>query len=106
MDQRIGQARSITAWTWVLRVALRLLPLLITLGGWWLSLALNDVLGCDAVGKTPSACMMLGWNVQPLLAFGAWWGMLLWVPALFVSGAWLGSLLAEVLPKPWGRGSA
>ena len=106
MNQRIRQARSTHAWTWLFRVLLRLLPLLITLGGWRLSLALNDVLGCHSVGKTPEACRVLGWDLQPLLAFGAWWGMLLWVPALFVSGAWLGSLLAKALPKPWGRGSA
>jgi hypothetical protein len=85
------------------QIIVSLLPLAITLGGWQLSLWLNDVLSCQSVGKEPLPCVLLGINIQPSLSLASWWGMLLWVPGLIVSGLMLGKVLAQSAPKPWGN---
>jgi hypothetical protein len=84
------------------RIVASILPLVVTLGGWKLSIWLNDALGCESVGKDPHPCMVFGTNIQYGLSFASWWGMLLWVPGLIVSGLLLGKALAEYAPKPWG----
>lgn len=89
-----------------LRLSLSMLPLALTLVAWRLSLLLNTALGCDAVGKAPHACLVMGVDVQAALALVAWWGMLLWVPGLVLSGLLMGQVLAGKLPRPWGRGDA
>lgn len=78
-----------------------MLPLALSLGAWKLSLLVNSALGCHAVGKSPQACLVMGVDVQPALALGAWWGMLLWVPGLVLSGLLVGQVLAGKLPRPW-----
>jgi hypothetical protein len=57
----------------LLTIALR--PLLITLGSWQGRAWVNRVWGMD---------------IRPLLSLLGWRGMLLWVPALVVSGTLLG----------------
>ena len=79
------------------------LPLLVTLGGWRLALAVDGMLGCDSIGKFPKPCPAWGTDVQPVLSFFGWWGMLLWMPGLLISGLLLGQLLARRLPRPLGR---
>jgi len=85
------------------QVRLCFLPLIVTLGGWRLALAVNDALGCDSVGKAVAPCVAGGADLQPVLSFVAWWGMLLWMPGLVVSGLLLGQVLARRLPRPFGR---
>jgi hypothetical protein len=89
-----------------MRVALKVLlsfaPLAVTLGGWQLAVAVNDALDCSAIGKSPAPCPVGGVDLQPVLSFFDWWGMLLWIPALLVSGLLLGQVLAPVLPRPFG----
>ena len=84
------------------KLVLASLPLVITLGGWKASLWVNSALGCSAVGKDPLPCMLMGANIQPILFQASWWGMLLWVPGLIVSGLLFGSSVSHKLPKPWG----
>jgi hypothetical protein len=88
------------------RILIALLPLAITLGGWQFSLWLNDLLGCQSVGKDPQPCIVLGANIQGPLAFTSWWGMLLWVPGLIISGLLLGKVLSTKVTKPWGSRNA
>ena len=78
-------------------------PLLATLGGWRLAVVVNDALACESLGKRPAPCLACGLDLQPLLSFVAWWGTLLWMPGLLISGLLLGQLLARRLPRPLGR---
>jgi len=87
------------------RIIVALLPLSITLGGWKLSVWLNDALGCMSVGKDPQPCMLFNVNIQQALSFVSWWGMLLWIPGLIISGLMLGLVLSQLAPKPWGTKS-
>jgi hypothetical protein len=84
------------------RVIVALLPLAITLGGWKLSILLNDALDCVSVGKDPQPCMLLNVNIQLALSLASWWGMLLWIPGLIISGLMIGQVLSQIAPKPWG----
>lgn len=88
------------------QILLSLFPLAITAGGWKLSIWLNDTLGCQSVGKDPLPCIVFGTNIQYGLSFASWWGMLLWVPSLIISGLMLGKVLAQFAPKPWGTRDA
>ena len=87
------------------KILLSLLPLAITLGGWKISAWLNSALGCESLGKDPLPCIVFGTNIQYGLSFVSWWGMLLWIPGLIVSGLMLGKVLAQFAPKPWGTGN-
>lgn len=88
------------------KLALSSLPLLVTLGGWKCAVFLNSFLGCTSIGKDPEPCMVAGFNIQSGLAFFAWYGLLLWMPALIVSGLLLGKTFAAFLPRPWGSRAA
>jgi len=82
------------------------LPLVVTLGGWKFAVLANSLLGCSSIGKDPDPCVVGGMNVQPLLDCLAWYGMLLWMPALAVSCLWAGQIIATTLPRPWGSKNA
>src|SRR5437763_1796482 len=84
------------------KVLLAALPLVVTLGGWRLALVVNAALSCSAIGKSPSPCFFRGADLQPVLSVVAWWGMLLWIPGLLLSGLLIGCVVAPALPRPWG----
>jgi len=69
---------------------------------WWGALRLNSILGCAAVGKRPLPCIVLGFDLLPILSFLAWWGMLLWIPALLVSGLLVARVLLPLARPPFG----
>jgi hypothetical protein len=85
------------------KILLCFMPLAVTLGGWQLAIAVNDALGCDSIGKSPRPCLAGNLDLQPMLAFVGWWGMLLWMPGLLISGLLLGQVLARRLPRPLGQ---
>ena len=87
----------------LLKYLLASLPFVVTYGGWKLSSFLGASMGCPVPSKDPQACLVGTLNIEPLLGFIAWWGMLLWMPALLVSGLLIGSLAARQLPFPWGQ---
>jgi hypothetical protein len=72
-------------------IVVALLPVLVPLVVWKAALAVNTLLGCEAVGKNAQACIRAGIDFRPALEFGAWWGMILWIPGLIVTGALLES---------------
>jgi hypothetical protein len=82
------------------------LPLVVTLGGWKLAVVVNAILGCESIGKDPEPCVVSGVHIHPLLDGIAWYGMLLWMPALVVSCLWAGRIIAPNVPRPWGSKSA
>jgi hypothetical protein len=86
----------------VYKAVLATLPLVVTLGGWRLALIADAALGCNTMGKSPSPCFVGGADLQPLLSIVAWWGMVLWIPGLVVSGLLVGRVVAPALPRPWG----
>lgn len=82
---------------------LAVMPFVIAFGGWKLSAALARWLGCAAVpNKDPSPCLVGAMDIGPALEALSWWGMLLWMPGLLISGLAIGALLAKSLPQPWG----
>ena len=85
-----------------IKLALSLLPVLLTLGGWKVAIFINQALGWASVGKDPLPCIVGGVNVQLGLSFFAWYGMLLWVPGLCISGLLIGDVIAGNFPRPWG----
>jgi len=79
------------------------MPVVIAIGGWKLSVALARQLGCTAVpNKEPSPCLLGTVDIGPVLDAVSWWGMLLWVPCLVISGLAIGGLLGQSLRWPWG----
>jgi len=84
---------------------LALLPFAATYGGWRLAVLTGSALGCAVLSKSPTPCLLGAFDAQPVLGALAWWGMLLWMPGLVVSGLWLGLLLSRRLPPPLGRGN-
>ena len=88
------------------KYALASLPFLVSFGGWKLAPVIGAALGCSVASKSPQPCVVASLNVEPVLSALAWWGMLLWMPCLLISGLWLGGLLAQHLPRPWGRREA
>ena len=84
------------------RLTLSLIPLGVTLGGWKIAIIANSVLGCEAIGKHPQSCLVGSYDLMPVLSFFSWWGMLLWIPGLVVSGLLVGKIAAGRFPRPWG----
>lgn len=84
------------------RITLASLPLLLCLAGWHGSSLVNEMLGCTALGKYPLPCIFVGLNIQPVLAFAWWYGMLLWVPALVISGVLLATAVTPLFSAPFG----
>ena len=81
-------------------------PFAIASGGWKLSVAFADWLGCIVPSKEHTPCMLGTSDVEPVLGAVAWWGMLLWMPCLALSGLVIGALLGASLPPPWGNNSS
>ena len=88
-----------------IQYALAAAPLALSLGGWKLAGFINNALGCNAIGKRPGACAVLGFDVQPFIGTLTWWGKLFWMPGLVISGLLVGGLVARRLPPPWGNRS-
>ena len=89
------------------RLALAISPVLVALAAWHGAVLVNGSLGCRSVGKDPLPCHFAGLDLQPALSLFAWWGMLLWVPALLVSGLLVARVLQPLFRPPLGtRGSA
>lgn len=84
------------------RLAIAAAPLLASLVAWHGSGAIAKALGCIALDKRPSPCIAFGNDVQPILSMLAWWGMLLWIPALIVSGLLVARVLVPLLNPPFG----
>ena len=84
------------------RLTLSSIPLAVTLGGWKIAILANSVLGCGAIGKHAQTCLVGSYDLMPILSFFSWWGMLLWIPGLIVSGLLVGEIAASRLPRPWG----
>lgn len=83
--------------------ALAAMPFLLAYGGWKLSVVLAQQLGCAAVpNKDPSPCLLGTVDIGPVLEAASWWGMLLWMPCLVISGLAIGGILGRELRRPWG----
>lgn len=78
------------------------MPFVISFGGWKLSVALAGHLGCTVPTKGLSPCLIGTINIGPALDAVSWWGMLLWMPCLLISGLAIGKILGRSLEQPWG----
>lgn len=87
-----------------LPILLRMLPLVIPLLAAGMAEVLNTALGCASIGKRPESCVVYGANVGPILGAMFWWGTMLWVPGMLLSGVILSRFLHHHLPPPWGTG--
>ena len=85
-----------------IRLFLYALPFAIPFGLWMLSVFARDYLHCNAIGRDPSPCLLMGIDIRPWLALSPL-GMLLWWPGLLISGLLLGEYLGKKLPTPWGK---
>ncbi len=112
--QRLAACRSMAPLTFNVRhramhvrtkLALAMLPIACTAGAWLLSGYVNELLGCEAIGKAPQPCMVQGWNVEPVFSSTFAFGMMLWMPGLLISGLLAGAAIAPLLPPPWGKKS-
>ena len=87
-----------------LRYFFAVMPIAISFGGWKLSVALADYLGCGAVpDKHLNVCFFGSVDIGPALDAVSFWGMLLWMPCLLISGLAVGRILAKSFQWPWGN---
>lgn len=85
-----------------LRYFFAAMPFAVSFGGWKLSVVLAEHLGCGAVpNKAMNVCFVGNVDIGPALDAVSWWGMLLWMPCLLVSGVAVGKILAKSFPWPW-----
>ena len=86
-----------------LRYFLAAMPFAASFGSWKLSVALAEYLGCSAVpNKEMNSCIVGNVDIAPALDAVSWWGMLLWMPCLLISGLAVGKILAKSFQWPWG----
>jgi hypothetical protein len=86
-----------------MRYFLAAMPFIISFGGWKLSVVLAEYFGCAPVpNKGLNPCFVGSVDIGPALDAFSWWGMLLWMPCLLISGLAIGKVLAKSLQRPWG----
>lgn len=71
----------------------RLLPLATPLLAFSTAEKINAALNCSSLGKRPEPCLALGLDLAPYLGAMFWWGVMLWIPGLLVSGVLLSRFL-------------
>ena len=63
--------------------------------GWKGANALSIALQCEGSLKSAQPCYVYGVDATPILSAVAWWGMLLWLPALVITALVFGELLVR-----------
>jgi len=65
------------------------LPFAVPFGSWQVARLIGHVVGCTVPSMPPVVCMYEYFDVQFIVGTVAWWGMVLSLPGLVISGACL-----------------